>query len=136
MNFYSISQALGEHYSLAFDSHGPSSEGVDWGTDQSAADLRNYNMLNVLKDRTSPSTLLDVGCGYGALGSIIKAENLPIEYYGVDVAKNMIDYAKNYFKSADNFFCEDFLAWTPPRIYDYVVCNGILTQKLDASSWK
>lgn len=134
MDFNSISQALGKHYSAAFDLHGPSSQGVDWGTNQSAADVRNYNMLNVIEDKSSSATLLDVGCGYGALGSLISAEDLPIQYNGIDIAENMINYAKNHLHSASNFYCEDFLTWSAPMHYDYVVCNGILTQKLKASS--
>ena len=124
---------MAKHYTSAFDLHGPNSQGVDWGEKEWAAVCRNRNMIGVVKDLNCSTTLLDVGCGYGALGELIRQEGIQIEYNGIDVAENMIDYAKSRFGPESDFVCEDFLEWQPRRNYDYIVCNGVLTQKLDAT---
>lgn len=128
-----ISKKLCDHYFSTFESFGANSKGVDWGEKQWAADLRNKNMLAVIKDLNQEESLLDVGCGYGALGEIIAQKNLPINYSGIDIAQNMIDHAHSSFGGRFSFFCEDFLEWDCPNQYNYIVCNGILTQKLETS---
>jgi SAM-dependent methyltransferase len=128
-----ISSSLAKHYSATFEVYGPNSQGVDWGDKEWAAELRNRNMLNVVNNFESSPTLLDVGCGYGALGDLIKQNGIKINYHGIDVAANMINYAENKFSTESKFFCMDFLEWQPECKYDYIVCNGILTQKLQAT---
>lgn len=127
-----ISKSLRNHYSSCFNEHGPTSMGVDWGQNQSAADIRTRKILEILKHAKPGSSLLDVGCGYGALVDHIPS-NLDISYYGIDVAPNMIEYAENNYGNFGTFYCNDFLDWEPNRRFDYIVCNGILTQKLEAS---
>src|SRR5258708_4852506 len=90
----SISKALGQHYSEQFSLHGPSSEGVDWGTDEARILLRYDQMLKVAdcQDLAKPS-LLDVGCGFGGLQRYAISKHIDLDYTGIDVAKNMIDWA-------------------------------------------
>ena len=128
-----IPSSMARHYSSTFSLHGPNSQGVDWGEQEWAAELRNRNMIAVVKDLTHFPTLLDVGCGYGALGEIIKQDDIQIKYNGIEIAENMINYAKTRFGSESDLICMDFLDWEPSCNYDYIVCNGILTQKLQAT---
>ena len=85
---YSISQKLKDHYRKTFLKHGASSEGVDWGPDPSKALIRNSKMLEVLRpvgqNERRPS-LLDVGCGYGALAELIKLNKIDVDYYGLEI---------------------------------------------------
>ena len=92
---HSISKELEQHYSKTFSLHGPSSAGVDWGADGKNALLRYDKMLQVAN--CSPikrPSLLDVGCGYGALYRHAIAKNFDLKYTGIDVAANMIDWAE------------------------------------------
>jgi SAM-dependent methyltransferase len=93
-------------------------------------------MLAVL-DRDGPPaagtpSLLDVGCGYGGLLTHARAKGLALDYTGVDVSENMIRHAQETLPEA-TFFVGDILELAGQGDYDYVVCNGILTQKLTAS---
>ncbi len=128
-----ISKALASHYSEKFSLHGPSSEGVDWGADEARMFLRYDKMLSVadfaVGNRTS---LLDVGCGYGGLQQFAIGKNIDLDYTGIDVASNMIEWAKANLPSG-NFVHDDILDYKFDRQFDYVVCNGILTQKLEAA---
>lgn len=133
MTMDAISSSMAKHYSSTFSLHGPNSQGVDWGDKEWAAELRNRNMIAVVKNFENSPTMLDVGCGYGALGELIEQDRIQLRYSGIDVAENMISYAKSRFRTEFDFICMDFLDWQPQCKYDYIVCNGILTQKLHAT---
>ena len=131
----SISQNLKDHYRKTFLKHGASSEGVDWGPDPSKALIRNSKMLEVLRpvgQKEKRPSLLDVGCGYGALAELIKLRNTNVDYYGIEIVPEMVKFAENKHPDAQ-FFQGDFLEFSS-RKFDYVVCNGVLTQKLLASN--
>jgi SAM-dependent methyltransferase len=129
-----ISEALQKHYAATFAQHGASSAGVDWGPDESRALLRYEKMLAVINQPAkSGTTLLDVGCGYGGLLKHAIARNTDVTYTGIDVAENMIEWARTNLPSG-NFIHGDILAHPFDAQFDYVVCNGILTQKLNASA--
>src|ERR1700693_5630281 len=127
-----ISEALRQHYSAKFSAHGPSSEGVDWGPDESKMLLRYAKMLNVLGSGTlSKPSLLDVGCGYGGLLIHALANRIALDYAGIDVAENMIEWAAAHLPSG-RFVHGSILSHCFDTDFDYVVCSGILTQKLEA----
>lgn len=125
-----ISDELRRHYSEKFALHGPNSQGVDWGVDQANARLRYAKMLEVITEPplVKPS-LLDVGCGYGGLLSYAVDKGLELDYTGIDVAENMIDWAASNAPGG-TFIDGDFMTHHFNESFDYVVCNGILTQKL------
>jgi len=128
-----ISDSLRRHYSERFASYGPTSEGVDWGADESKMLLRFDKMLAVVElPLAHKPTLLDVGCGYGGLLGHLASRNMEMDYMGIDVADNMIKWATAKFSSGC-FVCGDILNHSFQGSYDYVVCSGILTQKLNAT---
>jgi SAM-dependent methyltransferase len=129
-----ISNALAEHYSEKFSQHGPSPEGVDWGPDQSKVLLRYDKMLQVADCNTGiKPSLLDVGCGYGGLRQYAISRNIDLDYTGIDVAGNMIEWAKGNISSG-TFIHGNILEYKFDRGFDYVVCNGVLTQKLETAA--
>lgn len=126
-----VSRKLRDHYQKTFLSHGPTSQGVDWGHDDAKAELRYEKMLNLLRSGESRKpSLLDVGCGYGGLLKYAKENQIAIEYTGIDVVESMIDNARSNHPDAV-FLLGDVLEVEFGGLFDYVVCNGILTQKLD-----
>lgn len=126
-----IGEELGRHYAEKFDLHGANSQGVDWGTNESRMFLRYAKMLDLRRpsDAAIPS-LLDVGCGYGGLLTFAVQQNIDLEYTGIDVAGNMIRWAGDN-ANAGTFIHGDVMSHPFSHGFDYVVCNGILTQKLD-----
>ena len=128
-----ISKALAEHYAEKFSAHGPSSEGVDWGPDEARMFLRYEKMLSVADLAAgNRASLLDVGCGYGGLQSYAISKNIDLDYTGIDVAGNMIEWATANVSSG-NFIHGDILDYQFNRQFDYIVCNGVLTQKLETA---
>ena len=130
-----VSFKLKNHYTKTFLKHGANSRGVDWGTDNIRATSRQKKMLEIIRDKPKDlreRTFLDVGCGYGALASLLKKLKIKFKYAGVELVEEMIILAKEDHPECD-FFVGDFLNLTLPK-FDYVVCNGILTQKLSATN--
>jgi len=124
-----VSKKLKEHYEATFRVNGPTSQGVDWGGDKSKLELRYEKMLAVISAGDSPS-ILDVGCGFGGLLSYANSKGIKLDYTGIDVAVNMIQWARDNYPDVE-FICGDVLEIEFGRRFDYVICNGILTQKLD-----
>jgi len=127
-----ITQTFKDFYASTFAQHGATAKGVDWGA-ESELRFRYDKMLAVLhKDfATLPATvsLLDVGCGWGGLWQHMRGLGLPVQYTGVDVVESMIAHARQDFPDAQ-FIHGDVFALPPAAAYDFVVCNGVLTQKL------
>lgn len=130
-----ISSLLGDHYAKKFLEHGATPEGVDWGANPADHLLRLDRMLAVLEvgevAERMPS-LLDVGCGYGSLLDQAKIRGITLEYSGVDLCTSMINTARASHADAE-WILGDVLSMDESRQFDYVVCNGVLTQKLNAS---
>ena len=132
INLENISEKLGQHYSEKFKEFGAVPRGVDWGNVEDTI-LRFKNMLASKRVFSSKRTsFLDVGCGYGGLLDYAISQDFELDYFGIDVAQNMIDYAREKHPDAE-FFLGDFLNYQFHQKFDYVVCNGILTQKLETS---
>ena len=134
-----ITKRFRDHYSGTFAEHGATARGVDWGSDESV-ELRHEIMFNLLRhdllhdtDDWKNVSVLDVGCGYGGFWKFLSTKEDPPRYKGIDVAPNMIESAARSFPEAA-FECADLFDLGPEKKYDYVVCNGVLTQKLEASS--
>lgn len=128
-----ISKLLRDHYRQTFLTHGATVKGVDWGDKTWAAELRQLKMLQVIDQQSvGKKSLLDVGCGYGDLATIIRRENIDIEYAGIDIVPEMVLVAQENHPQS-HFTCGDVLE-SSLGPYDYVVCNGILTQKTTATT--
>lgn len=128
----SISAALAGHYAKTFAEHGATSSGVDWGADEGRLQLRYDKMLELIPQRGAAS-ILDVGCGFGGLQNHALACGFDLDYTGIDVAGNMIEWARSN-GSPGNYVHGDVLSHEFDRQFDYVICNGILTQKLHVES--
>ena len=126
-----ITSAMANHHAKIFSDYGPTARGVDW-RDELTANTRYEKMLAVVDDLYVGDSLLDVGCGYGGLLQYIHDNHYSISYRGIDVVPEMVQYAKSRF-SPEQFECSDVMRLDENVRFDYVVCNGILTQKLDIS---
>ena len=111
---------------------------MDWGRDSDLA-LRYDKMLAVMEAppaahdaQENGVSFLDVGCGYGGLYDRARARGISFDYAGIDVVPEMIDHARRSIPNG-RFACNDVFDEAIRDQYDYVVCNGILTQKLTTS---
>ena len=119
------------YYAARLREHGETARGVDWNSEASQA-LRFDKLLEVCRGETSFS-LLDYGCGYGALLDHLRSRWPGCRYSGYDVATEMIEAARRRHGAQASFTAaaEDL------RGHDYVVASGIFNVKLEtkASAW-
>jgi len=135
MNPSEISIALAIHYSETFERNGANSLGVDWGPNADDHRLRLDQMLHVMRNgrpRSETPSLLDVGCGFGSLIDRANELRIPLTYTGIDICKPMVEFARNRHPQSE-WIADDFLNLEMPKQFDYVICNRILTQKLEAT---
>ena len=131
-----ISQAFLEHHSAVFREFGATPRGLDWSADASDTHLRYEKMLAAIDFLRTPHdhkiSLLDVGCGYAGLLDYAKASGLRLDYTGIELVPEMVEHARSIHPEA-RFLCGSFLQQEFREGFDYVVCSGIMTQKLKAS---
>ncbi len=118
-----------KHYEQCFEQHGDSHLGVDW---PSLADLntRFEVMLDLIKDKQSHATLLDFGCGNGQLIEFLKNQNIVnIKYSGLDISEKFVRFCQEKYPE-HTFLNIDLLADDNIPSFDYIICNGVFTEKL------
>jgi SAM-dependent methyltransferase len=129
-----VTATLHDYYARCFAEHGASPRGVDWQNWQTLA-LHYDKMLTVIEPEraTGRVSLLDVGCGFGGLLDRAKSKGIALDYTGIDIVPQMIDHGQKRHADA-SFATASIFEFDPGgRSFDYVVCNGVLTEKLDVS---
>lgn len=79
---------------------------------------------------TEAVDIIDYGCGFGYLGSIL----LPFlphgsTYTGIDINEAFLEEAKNYFNETEfqtEFILEDLYTYQPKKKYDIAICQAVL----------
>jgi SAM-dependent methyltransferase len=136
------------YYSSRFATHGATPAGVDWNSAESQ-ELRFAQLMRIAGARRTFS-ILDYGCGYGALWRWLAQGDCDYEYLGFDVSNEMIEYASaaaspwpsvRFSASAEELQSQDFavasgifnvkLAVERDRWQDYVID---VIEELDALS--
>ena len=100
--------------------HGASPRGSDWNSETSQ-NIRFDQLLRVVESQTF--SLLDYGCGYGALADYLVSRGFHADYYGYDILESAIETARQAHqgKPRRSFFTEK----TQLPVCDYTVASGI-----------
>jgi SAM-dependent methyltransferase len=122
-----LEEAVAGYYSRALARHGATHRGVDWSS-RDSQELRFETLLDGVDWSGRPS-LLDFGCGWGALAEHLDRRGIACDYVGYDIAPAMIDAARE--SQPGRRFTADLQDLAPA---DLVVASGIFNVKLDASS--
>lgn len=124
-SFEPIIDKVGRYYTSRIQEFGASARGVDWNSEESQ-DLRFRQLARVLS-RTS-LTLLDYGCGYGALVDFLEREDFDFDYQGFDISAEMVERAKH--EHAGRRFTT---SRAELQEADYVMASGIFNVRLDTA---
>ncbi len=119
------------YYRGKLAAHGATAAGVDWSSEASQR-LRFEQLLRIV-DVERDASLLDYGCGYGALADVL-SERLPrLAYVGFDIASDMVDAARQRHPRA--FLTADEAQLAPAA---FTVASGIFNVRLgyDADAWR
>lgn len=123
-----VHAGIADYYTGKIRKFGATPLGVDW-TCVPTQQLRFVQLLK-LCDFTSPFSLNDLGCGYGALLSYLdwRHAGCPIDYLGVDLSQAMLTRARRLWRERANV---SFVrGHNSPRLADYSVASGIFNVQL------
>jgi SAM-dependent methyltransferase len=100
--------------------HGASPRGSDWNSEASQS-TRFDQLLKVVE--AASFSLLDYGCGYGALADYLLTRGLDADYYGYDILESAIETARQAHAGQPRrtFLTEK----SQLPVCDYVVASGI-----------
>ena len=107
-----------DHYDRRLKAFGANPQGVDWGSEQRQE--KRFEELTAMMPRQERFSLLDMGCGYGALLDYLKAAGLNADYAGLDISDEMIAEARR--QHPDSRFA---VGSTIEGTYDHVLASGI-----------
>ena len=126
-SFQPIIDKVGRYYTSRVREFGASARGVDWNSTESQA-LRFEQLAKVLP--RSSFTLLDYGCGYGALVDFLERETFEFDYQGFDISQEMVERAQHGHAGAGRRFTT-----SPDELdeADFVVASGIFNVRLDTA---
>lgn len=120
-----LARLLKNYYSEKLKLHGPGYKGADWGS-LHAQQLSFDQLSKIITSENS--SVLDYGCGYGALYDYLKERNYRVNYTGYDISEEMIAHAGRLHPSADAVWSSSL---DEKSQFDYVIACGIFSVKLD-----
>ena len=108
------------YFDKRIQEHGASPRGSDWNSETSQT-IRFDQLVRVVE--TQSFSLLDYGCGYGALADYLVTKGFDVDYYGYDILESAIDTARQVHmnKPQRTFFTDRVQL----PVCDYTVASGI-----------
>ena len=122
-------EAVKTYFKERIETHGISPRGVDWNSDASQ-EIR-FDQLLMVCDPSAPFSILDYGCGYGALADYLVKKGLKANYYGFDIVEKAIAAAHEHHADQPNRTFTSDRSQLP--VCDYVVASGIFNFRADTS---
>jgi SAM-dependent methyltransferase len=119
-----------QYYDRKLADHGPTPAGVDWNSFESQQ-LRFLQLEGLWVGRPDAS-LIDYGCGYGALAAFIRSRGHRGSYVGFDLSDAMVEAARAHTADlADCTFTTQAADLAPA---DFAVASGIFNVRLAAGN--
>jgi SAM-dependent methyltransferase len=115
-------------YTNTLATYGPTPPGVSWKS-ADAQQIRFAKLCKVM-DAEGERSIIDYGCGYGALLPYLRGAGRDVDYWGYDMCAPMIEAAKAEFGGEARAHFTTEHAELPKA--DYCVASGIFNVKLDA----
>ena len=130
----SIRERVADYYSEKVRQHGETARGVDWNSPESQR-TRFDQLLAIVPSEAAEYSILDYGCGYGAIIDVLVERGQPFRYRGYDVSEEMILRARHLHPGDECKFTTNQEELEPS---DYVIASGVLNVRLDTSEarWK
>ena len=126
-------QGVRDYYSSKLAEHGPHPSGVDWSSVERQRERFRQLTCNIGE---GPNSVLDLGCGYGALWDYLVGEGKVVRYLGLDISGPMIAQARTLH--ADLPDCVFEVGSQPRPGYEHVVASGIFNVRagVDRATWE
>jgi SAM-dependent methyltransferase len=117
-----------DYYEARLRAHGATPAGMDWNS--AASQELRFAQLARLWDGEPEATIVDYGCGYGALATYVRDRGHRGPYAGFDVSPDMVDAARAHLADTPQCLVTANRAEVAPL--DYAVASGLLNVKQGA----
>jgi SAM-dependent methyltransferase len=118
-----------EYYAEKIRQFGPTPRGVDW-RDAESQELRFAQLLQIC-GRSRSGSLIELGCGYGALCLYLRRHGFDLDYSGYDLAGEMVQAARATLGHDPR--AKVTLGGRPTEGGDYCVASGIFNVRFTFS---
>lgn len=119
--------SLDSYFERTLAEHGATPKGVDWNSTE-AQQLRFGQLLRVV-DPGAPFSLVDYGCGYGALVPYLEQRELDFTLQGFDVSERMLDHARALYDRPGAVAFTSVEEDLAPA--DYALASGVFNLRID-----
>ena len=127
-------QPIKDYFQTRFEQNGEDAAGVDWNS--AYAQETRFEQLAKVIQPDKPFTVLDFGCGYGAMAEWFRRVGLNFtHYYGYDIVEKSLKAGREKYKNDDKVSFNASLDEIP--VCDYLVASGVFNIKMEADydSW-
>jgi SAM-dependent methyltransferase len=122
-------QKLNQYFAEKLRQFGATPKGVDYNGREAQA--RRFEQLVKVIDPSRPFSVIDYGCGYGAMFEFLHRKGWTFEYYGLDLIEEMVLAGRARFKDHPNVHFTTRADEVP--LADYLLAGAIFNIKLDES---
>jgi len=120
-----IRESVAKYYAGRIAEFGSMAQGVDW-KDETSQQLRHTQFLRLL-ERDYKASILDYGCGYGDFLSFLRSNGYSGQYWGFDIAAEMLHAAKRlHGESSNTHWIGDTRSHSST---DFTVASGVFNVK-------
>jgi len=123
-----IQSKLNHYFIEKLEQHGATAKGVDYNGEQ-AQQIRFAELVKVIGP-VQPYSVIDYGCGYGAIFEFLQNRGDRFDYHGVDLIEKMVVAGREKYKGFPNAHFTTNEKELPKS--DYLVAAGIFNIKLEA----
>jgi SAM-dependent methyltransferase len=130
MNLENALKKYKAYFTEKIETHGADPKGVDYNGFE-AQEIRFEQLIKVI-DPSVAFSIIDYGCGYGALFDFLQKKNWQFTYHGFDMIMEMVaagQEAHKGFVNARFFHSENDL-----MVADYLVAGSIFNNKFEADN--
>jgi SAM-dependent methyltransferase len=118
---------LTSYYTEKLDAYGTTPKGVDYNGPE-AQEIRFEQLVKVINPAQAFS-IIDYGCGYGAMFEFLQAKGWQFEYYGIDLIEKMAAAGREKFK---DYPCAHFTTdETTLPVADYLLAGAIFNSRME-----
>jgi len=120
---------LNDFFVGKLDQFGATPQGVDYGKVEGQT-VRFEQLVKVINP-AKPFTVIDYGCGYGAMFDFLHTKSWQFEYWGVDVIEKMVLVGREKHKNFPN--AHFATSETEVPVADYLLAGAIFNIKMETS---
>jgi SAM-dependent methyltransferase len=127
VNLEETQKKLNEYFAEKLEQFGATPKGVDYNGPEAQA-IRFEQLVKVIHPE-QPFTVIDYGCGYGAMFDFLQQKGWTFEYWGVDLIEKMVLAGRETHRGFPNAHFTTDEREAP--LADYLLAGAIFNIKLE-----